>query len=297
MGAVEHLKTLCCLGLKPESAMIAVTPLLHKIIPHSWTAIALLEPDASMRTTYLENPAAGPHLQEHFWRYMNDPAALISMWQPSFRAAGIGWTLHKQGQGYLESGYYKEVEAPIDTCWVLDAMIADGGSTIAAAYLKRPRSARPFTSDDVQCLDQLRPWLAHAFRRAASSDARAAAWDRPCVAGAPVMAGEIILAAEGKVIIEPLLKILTGEPMDYTRHAPARDGLPTHVLKVLGRIINAASGIAGAPPRMQISTHYGIVTLEATWLMPAALRACATALSEAPLCAVLMWSCQSDDRR
>ena len=30
MGAVEHLKTLCCLGLKPESAMIAVTPLLHE---------------------------------------------------------------------------------------------------------------------------------------------------------------------------------------------------------------------------------------------------------------------------
>jgi hypothetical protein len=27
MGAVEHLKTLCCLGLPPESAMIAVTPL------------------------------------------------------------------------------------------------------------------------------------------------------------------------------------------------------------------------------------------------------------------------------
>jgi hypothetical protein len=33
MGAVEHLKTLCCVGLPPESAMIAVTPLLHEIIP------------------------------------------------------------------------------------------------------------------------------------------------------------------------------------------------------------------------------------------------------------------------
>jgi hypothetical protein len=26
MGAVEHLKTLCCLGLKPEGAIVAVTP-------------------------------------------------------------------------------------------------------------------------------------------------------------------------------------------------------------------------------------------------------------------------------
>ncbi len=32
MGAVEHLKTLCCLGLKPESAMVAVVPVLHEII-------------------------------------------------------------------------------------------------------------------------------------------------------------------------------------------------------------------------------------------------------------------------
>jgi hypothetical protein len=31
MGPVEHLKTLCCLGLKPESAMVAVTPVLHEI--------------------------------------------------------------------------------------------------------------------------------------------------------------------------------------------------------------------------------------------------------------------------
>jgi hypothetical protein len=37
MGAAEHLKTLCCLGLPPESAMAAVTPLLHEIIPHGWT--------------------------------------------------------------------------------------------------------------------------------------------------------------------------------------------------------------------------------------------------------------------
>jgi hypothetical protein len=33
MGAVEHLKTLRCLALKPESAMIAVVPGLHEIMP------------------------------------------------------------------------------------------------------------------------------------------------------------------------------------------------------------------------------------------------------------------------
>jgi hypothetical protein len=116
VGAIEHLKTLCRLGLPPESAMVAVTPLLHEVIPHSWAAISLLNPDASMGSTYTEHPDAVPHLQENLWRFMDDPEALISLWVPAFRAAGIGWTLHMQGRGYLESAYYHEIEAPIDVC-------------------------------------------------------------------------------------------------------------------------------------------------------------------------------------
>ena len=64
MGAVEHLKTLCCLGLKPESAMVAVTSLLHEIIPHGWSPLALLAPDATITSTYAENPAMGPLFRE-----------------------------------------------------------------------------------------------------------------------------------------------------------------------------------------------------------------------------------------
>src|ERR1700732_3541287 len=57
MGAVEHLKTLCCLGLKPESAMIALTPLLHEIIPHGASRLCPVAPDATMTTGYADNPA------------------------------------------------------------------------------------------------------------------------------------------------------------------------------------------------------------------------------------------------
>jgi hypothetical protein len=52
MGAVEHLKTLCCLGLKPESAMIAVVPLLHEIISHGSSRLGLVAPDATMTAYY-----------------------------------------------------------------------------------------------------------------------------------------------------------------------------------------------------------------------------------------------------
>jgi len=79
MGAVEHLKTLCCLGLPPESAMVAVTPVLHEIIPHGWSRLALLAPDATITSTYVENPAMGPLFRERLWRFMDDPSALVSL--------------------------------------------------------------------------------------------------------------------------------------------------------------------------------------------------------------------------
>ena len=279
MGAVEHLKTLCCLGLPPESAMIAVTPLLHDIIPHGWTAISLLEPDASMGSTYTEHPGAGPHLREHLWRFMDDPSALISLWVPAFRAAGIGWTLHMQGQGYLESGYYREIEAPIDVCWVLDAMIGDGGRTIAAVYLKRPRSARPFTADDVQRLDQLRPWLAHAFRPPPPGPKSANRRGLFSKGGAPVLSGQLVLTHDMKRLfqtngLDALLMIAGGDTSIFSpRPWRGREILPLPVQKLVHRIVGAANGTSKVPPRMRIPTAYGVLTLEAKWLVPASTLA------------------------
>ncbi|MGA7385726.1 MAG: hypothetical protein WBW81_13850, partial [Methylocella sp.] len=274
MGAVEHLKTLCCLGLPPESAMIAVTPLLHEIIPHGWTRMALIEPDATIGTGYAENPASAAIFREHVWRFMGDPSALIYVWVPAFRAAGIGWSLHLQGRGYFESGWYREIEAPLDACWLLDAMIDDGGRTIGYVHLRRPRGARSFTVDDVQRLDRLRPWLAHAFQRPESADARQDDQAPIGVARAGVLSDQLIVSPEGRLVhqtagLEHLLKILTGEPGNYTRHVPSRDRLPAPILKLLRQITGAANGTSNVPPRMRISTAYGVLTLEAKWLVPA----------------------------
>ncbi|MGC2835031.1 MAG: hypothetical protein WA238_13040, partial [Methylocella sp.] len=226
MGAVEHLKTLCCLGLPPESAMVAVTPLLHEIIPHGWTRMALMEPDATMGRGYSENPEAGPVLRERMWRFMDDPTSPWSMWMPYVQAIGIGWTLHMQGRRWLDIGWYREVEALIDACWLLDAMIGDTGRPLAFIVLSRPRSARPFTVDDVQRLDPLRAWLAHAFRRSNSHNARQEDETSISMAGAPVRSGQMILTADAKLVyqtasLEWLLKILMGEPGNYMRFVPA----------------------------------------------------------------------------
>jgi hypothetical protein len=127
MGAVEHLKTLCCLGLPAESAMIAVTPLLHEIIPHGATRTILFEPDATVGSAYTENPETVATWQANAWRFVNDPTSPMSLWMSGFRGGGIGWTLHLQGRGWLDSGWYRDVEAPLDSCWILDATIVDAG--------------------------------------------------------------------------------------------------------------------------------------------------------------------------
>ena len=274
MGAVEHLKTLCCLGLPPESAMIAVMPLLHEVIPHGWTRMCLYESDATIGSVYAENPAITLY-NERFREFTNDPSNIVgSLYLPVFRATGIGWTLHRQGRGYLDSDWYREIEAPLDSCWMLDAMIGDAGRTIAMVNLTRPRSASPFTADDVQRLDRLRPWLAHTFRRLPSSAARPEDQDAARAAGAPVLSGQMILTSDVKVAfqtpsVEHLLRILTGEPGNYTRYVPPSDTLPAPILKLLRSIIGATNGDSNTPPRMQISTSHGVIALEAKWLVPA----------------------------
>jgi hypothetical protein len=274
MGAVEHLKTLCCLGLPPESAMVAVVPVLHEIIPHGWSRLALLAPDAAITSTYAENPAMGPLLRERLWQFMDDPSALVSLWIPSFRAVAIGWSLHKQGHGYLQSGYYREIEAPLDSCWILSAMIGEGGRSSSYVCLSRPRGARPFTVDDLQRLDRLRPWLAYAFRRR-PTDNQILEDEAPIsTAGPTLLNGQLLLTAEAELVyqsagIDLLLGILGGEPGNYTRYVPIRDRLPSPVLKLLRRITGTTNGTSNAPPRVQVSTPYGVLTLEAKWLVPA----------------------------
>jgi hypothetical protein len=273
MGAVEHLKTLCCLGLPAESAMIAVTPLLHEIIPHGATRTILFEPDATVGSAYTENPETVATWQANAWRFVNDPTSPMSLWMSGFRGGGIGWTLHLQGRGWLDSGWYRDVEAPLDSCWILDATIVDAGRTIAGTHLTRPRGARPFTVDDVQRLDRLRPWLAHAFRRHQTGGMRLEDRDLMGTAGAPVLSGQIILTADTKILfqtpsVEALLRIIEGGSADLTRYIPVRDRLPGPILKLLKRLNGAVNGDSHAPPRMQISTAYGVVTLEGKWLTP-----------------------------
>ena len=148
---------------------------------------------------------------------MDDPSALCSLWLPMVHNVAIGWSLHRQNGAYLETGYFREVESVFDSCWVLDSMIGDGGQTIGFVHFTRPRSARPFTSDEVQRLDLLRPWLAHALRRPASNDAPQEDEARTNTSGRIERSGQLIATADARLVhqtasVEFLLRILGGGP-------------------------------------------------------------------------------------
>jgi DNA-binding CsgD family transcriptional regulator len=89
-----------------------------------------------------------------------------------------------------------------------------------------------------------------------------------------LLKGQLILTAESELVyqsagIDFLLLILAGEPGNYTRYVPVRDRLPPAVLKLLRQISGAASGTSNTPPREKVSTAFGVLTLEAKWLVPA----------------------------
>ena len=84
----------------------------------------------------------------------------------------------------------------------------------------------------------------------------------------------MILAPDARIVfqtsgLEFLLRILTGEPLVFTRWSATHNRLPAPILKLLRQITGAANGTSNAPPGMQVSTAYGVLTLEAKWLAPA----------------------------
>jgi DNA-binding CsgD family transcriptional regulator len=93
------------------------------------------------------------------------------------------------------------------------------------------------------------------------------------MAGPTVLSGQLIVTSDARLVhqtsgVEHLLLILAGEPGNYTRYVPVRDRMPAPVLKLIRQITGAANGTSNTPPRMRISTAYGVLTLEAKWLVP-----------------------------
>jgi hypothetical protein len=265
MRAVEHLKTLSCLGLPPESAIMAITPLLHEIIAHRCTrfdVFALGETRRGLSERYEKTPLC----RERHIRTLEEPGH-AQVWMAQRQAEGIVWILHPRGRDCLDSLSYCEIEAPLDRRRALSAMIGEGGLTYAALGLTRPRDAPPFKADDAKRLHLLRPWLATALRPESPGRAAEGNEERPGIAGPSVLSGQLIVTAGGDVVhqtrtAEHLLATLIGGGQP----GPA---LPAPIKEIVERIVGAARGSLHEPPPTQVSSRCGVHTVDAKWLIPA----------------------------
>lgn len=88
-----------------------------------------------------------------------------------------------------------------------------------------------------------------------------------------MQSGQMIATAGGRLLFQSpsldylLLRILERRRICETRSFEVNE-LPAPVLKLIQRLIGAANGSPGEPPRMQIATPHGHLILEAKWLVP-----------------------------
>ncbi len=268
--AINHFVTLCCLGLPKEAALIAIAAGIRDLIPSSWTRIGLFDQHGSTTSAYAEH-GAFPALvmagrTDHFVR--TEPTSIAALMLPAWRAAGIGWTLPKQNADYLQTGYYSEIERPLDSCWLLDAMVHDGTRSIVGLILSRPRGAKPFRSDDVVLLDRVRPWIAHAFRERATPREE----HLSLLPARPLSKGTLLASAAGQVLFRSdacpqLFMMLNGTLSEIGKHLGSdKVETPTAVLRVIRELVRAASGHTASPPRLEVMTVWGLIVVEAVWL-------------------------------
>jgi hypothetical protein len=112
-----------------------------------WCRIGFLAPDGTITGGYAENPELAALYRERLWIFLRDPSSPVSLvFGPAFRAAGIGWALPLQGRGWLESAFYREIEAPLDSCWILDAAIGDRGNATATSRVHAARAPSRWTT-------------------------------------------------------------------------------------------------------------------------------------------------------
>jgi DNA-binding CsgD family transcriptional regulator len=277
---VEHFKTLCCLGLPPHQALIAIASGVRDVIPAGWTRIGIFDEHGAITSGYAEHgdfPAIAVSRYPHFME--NDPGSIAALMIPAWRAAGIGWTLHRQNADYLQGGYYDEIERPLDACWLLDAFVHDGTRSIVGLTLSRPRGAKPFRSEDVVLLDSLRPWIAHAFRERIDAAPVVENGHLEQVAVSPLHKGTVVLDASGQVLFRTggaaqLFMMLSGAMEQIRRnHGRSYIETPAIVHRVVRDLVGATLGDGGVPPRARVKTAWGTIALEAVWLAPAGVSA------------------------
>jgi DNA-binding CsgD family transcriptional regulator len=271
-----YFRTVCCLNLPRQAALIAIARALHEVIRSGWNRIGMLGPSGTPGAGFSENLEYMPLALERMESLLREQDSVGSIFPRAFAMGAVGMTLPAQDGAYLRSSWYRDLERELDACWLLDAMIQkDGGRTMVGLIMTRPRSAKPFSEDDATRLDRLRPWIAHALReRHACASKGPNATEHSYAAAGLIkataivdVAGRIIYGSRGTNYLMYLCAGLTNDTIGLT--APRVRTAPSSVLAVIRRLRTAASEAWSAPPRATMTTPWGRLVIEASWMIPA----------------------------
>jgi DNA-binding CsgD family transcriptional regulator len=272
-----YFRAVCCLGLPRQAALIAIARALHEVIHSGWNRIGMLGPRGTPRAGFSENLEYMPLALERLEMLAREPGSIASMVPDAYATGAVGMTLPAQNGTYLRSACYWDLERELDSCWLLDAMIQDdGGQTMAGLMMTRPRSAKPFNEDEATRLDRLRPWIAHALRERHACASDYADPTEPVYAAAGSIkamaivdgAGRIIYGSRGTNYLMYLCAGLTNDTNTLT--SPRIRTAPAAVLAVIRRLQTTASEAWSAPPRATMTTPWGRLVIEASWMIPTA---------------------------
>jgi DNA-binding CsgD family transcriptional regulator len=274
---IAWFRTLCSLGLPRQAALVAIARGLHEVIPSGWNRIGLVDDAARRGPGFAEHPEYLPLAGERMPSLASSPGSIASLHEEAVRRNAVGATLHAQNAAYLDSAYFREFERELDACWLLDAIIRDGGRTVAGLMLSRPRSARPFGQDEVARLELVRPWIAHALREdptVPESGPNVVDLRGPRFAGTPTVHATLTADARGSVLFRSpgadyLLNLAeSGTDPRGGAAAPRHQRLPSRVAELVRRLAAGAAGAVASTPRTRIHTPWGLLVVDAHWLTP-----------------------------
>jgi DNA-binding CsgD family transcriptional regulator len=272
--AAAHLRTLSCLGLPPEAALVELAPLLREIVPADHVRIGLLDENDMPIMGYAEHPDFIALFFKTFDWVLSDPTSPAHIFMETHRRQRVGGMVGRQNAAYFETAYHQEFERQLDSHWLLEGAIPHGRRNVGSFNLTRRRLAKPFTAEDVRALERIQPWLSHALApRAARVIANESSTST--FAMTPHLRASLILDWDLRCLhrtdnAEQLLYLLD-HTTDNWRTQPRRDGvLPGIVRRVAAslRISAHADAEETAPPLRRRDTAWGRVVVEASWLRP-----------------------------
>lgn len=256
---LAQFRRLACLGLPPQTAVIALLQTLHAIIPAAFNRFGFANSQLRITDAYCENADCYRFLAHYF----EEIDGRVDYW-PSVSASlrrgpGVGYTLPYQTAAYFRSAYFNEIERPLGAYHQLDATIGDARRVYGSVVISRG-AGRPFRAGDVALLRRIVPWFAHAL----SAPARGAEMDwQQAQAPAVLLVDDDVRVQYADAAGERCLWMLDSDDIADTPIF-ARTGKSGSALKLLvARLLDVEDGRETPTPTLALDNRWGRFELRA----------------------------------